>query len=77
MQKLLKELEKGSYLPAYIFYGEEFYTMGEAVEKFTAFFTNEHADDLNVERLDASKCQVNEVLNAVATMGFFSSQKLV
>ncbi|MCI8335735.1 MAG: DNA polymerase III subunit delta [Peptococcaceae bacterium] len=77
MQKLLKELEKGSYLPAYIFYGEEFYNMREAVGKFTEFFTNGYTEDLNVERIDASKCEVNEVLNAIGTMGFFSSQKLV
>ncbi len=77
MQKLLKELEKGSYLPAYVFYGEECYNMGEAIGKFTEFFTNGYTEDLNVERIDASKCEVSEVLNAVATMGFFSSQKLV
>lgn len=77
MQKLLKELAQGNYLPAYVFYGEEFYTMQEAVEKFTEFFTNGYLDDLNVERIDAGKCEVNEVLNAIATMGFFSSQKLV
>lgn len=77
MQKLMKDLQNGIYLPAYIFYGEESYTMKEAVQQFTAFFTNDFTDELNVEKLDATKCEVSEVVNAIATMGFFSSQKLV
>lgn len=77
MQKLRKDLQNGSYLPAYIFYGEEFYNMKETVELFTEFFTNGYTDDLNVEKIDAAKCEVNDVLNAVGTMGFFSTQKLV
>ena len=76
MQKLLKDLQNGIYQPAYIFYGEEPYSMKEAVNQLTAFFTNDDTEELNVEKLDATKCQVGEVVNAIATMGFFSSKKL-
>lgn len=77
LQKLLKDLQDGIYQPAYIFYGEEPYTMKEAVDKLTEFFTHGFTEELNVEKIDGQKCQVSDVINAVATMGFFSSQKLV
>ena len=77
MQKLLKDLQSGIYLPAYVFYGEEPYTMKEAVERFTAFFSCDFTEELNVEKLDATKCNIGDVINAIGTMGFFSSRKLV
>jgi len=73
----LKELEKDTLKPVYLFYGTEMYLMDHAIDKLRVTKVNEAYADFNWSVFDGSSCEIDEILGNSETLPFFDDTKIV
>lgn len=71
---LYTQWRAGTYLPVYLFAGEELYLIEEACRKLKAAMD---VDTLNIESFSAADTPVNDILLAAQTLPFLSSRRLI
>lgn len=73
----MKELEKNTLKPVYLFYGSEKYLMDHATDKLKADLINAAYEDFNWSVFDGGACELDEVLGNAETLPFFDDKKVV
>lgn len=73
----IKELDKNTLKPVYLFYGTEKYLMDHATDKLKADLINVAYEDFNWSVFDGGVCELDEVLGNAETLPFFDDKKVV
>lgn len=73
---IYEDIKNKALKPCYLFYGEESYLLNKAVSALKGYFGGEE-NAFNIDIFDAENCTLADAVQAVSTVSFFSTQKLV
>ena len=73
---LINRLNKDEYLPVYIFYGDQYFLMEKAIQKFKNNLF-ENYSDLNFSLYHGDSASASEIVNTAKTYPMFSNKRLV
>jgi len=73
---IYEDIRNKTLKPCYLFYGEESYLLNKAVAALKEIFGGED-NNFSIDIFDAESCTLADAVQAVSTVSFFSSQKLV
>lgn len=76
MKQLQKSLKDGIVSPVYLFYGAERFLIDEMTNELKNFIAP-HQNAWNIDIFDGEESGIDEVINALLTIGFFAGRRLV
>jgi DNA polymerase-3 subunit delta len=75
--ELTAKIEKGVFVPLYLFYGEETFLIDDAVERIASTAVEPSNRDFNVEIIKGGETTYQEIINKAQTLPFIGERRVV